>query len=94
MFGGARAPTLTGLSKEFLPASVHCSLIDMRVVGDECFLAYRIKRPRRRSSEAALRDAAVARVHHRSLGKQRSFARRNSRNMCIRNCKCMRLRWL
>src|SRR6266566_4329178 len=50
MFGGARAPTLTGLSKEFLPASVHCSLIDMRVVGDECFLAYRIKRSRRRSS--------------------------------------------
>jgi len=50
MFGGARAPTLTGLSNEFLPASVHCSLIDMRVVGDECFLAYRIKRSRRRSS--------------------------------------------
>jgi len=50
MFGGASAPTLTGLSNEFLPASVHCSLIDMRVVGDECFLAYRIKRSRRRSS--------------------------------------------
>ena len=43
IFGGANAPTLTGLSKEFLPASVHCSLIDMRVVGDECFLTYRIK---------------------------------------------------
>src|SRR6059036_2916759 len=50
MFGGAKAPTLTGLSKEFLPASVHCSLVDMRVVGDECFLTYRIKRSRRRSS--------------------------------------------
>ncbi len=49
MFGGANAPTLTGLSKEFLPASVHCSLIDMRVVGEECFLTYRIKHPRRRS---------------------------------------------
>ena len=49
MFGGANAPTLTGLSKEFLPASVHCSLIDMRVVGQECFLTYRIKHPRRRS---------------------------------------------
>ena len=47
MFGGANAPTLTGLSKEFLPASVHCSLIDMRVVGNECFLTYRIKHPRR-----------------------------------------------
>ena len=35
MFGGAKAPTLTGLSKEFLPASVHCRLIDMRVVGEE-----------------------------------------------------------
>ena len=49
MFGGAMAPTLTGLSKEFLPASVHCSLIDMRVVGEECFLTYRIEHPRRRS---------------------------------------------
>jgi riboflavin-specific deaminase-like protein len=48
MFGGANAPTLTGLSREFLPASVHCTLIDMRVVGEECFLTYRIKRHRRR----------------------------------------------
>ena len=43
LFGGAGAPTLTGLSKEFLPASVHCSLVDMRLMGDECFLTYRIK---------------------------------------------------
>ncbi len=43
LFGGADAPTLTGLSKEFLPASVHCLMTDMRVVGDECFLTYRIK---------------------------------------------------
>ena len=43
LFGGANAPTLTGLSKEFLPKSVQCSLLDMRVVGDECFLTYRIK---------------------------------------------------
>jgi riboflavin-specific deaminase-like protein len=49
MFGGARAPTLTGLSTEFLPASVHCSLIDMRTIGDECFLTYRIKHQRRRN---------------------------------------------
>jgi len=48
MFGGASAPTLTGLSKEFLPASLHCRLIDMRIVGQECFLSYRIKRQRRR----------------------------------------------
>jgi len=47
MFGGRKAPTLTGLSTEFLPASVHCSLTEMRTVGDECFLTYRIKhRPR------------------------------------------------
>jgi riboflavin-specific deaminase-like protein len=43
LFGGANAPTLTGVSKEFLPASVRCSLTDMRVVGDECFLTYQIK---------------------------------------------------
>ena len=43
MFGGAKAPTLTGLSTAFLPASVHCSLIAMRTLGDECFLTYRIK---------------------------------------------------
>jgi riboflavin-specific deaminase-like protein len=51
MFGGTNAPTLTGLSKEFLPASVHCSLIDMRVIGDECFLTYRIKHKRHRSAK-------------------------------------------
>jgi riboflavin-specific deaminase-like protein len=49
MFGGAKAPTLTGLSKEFLPASVHCSLINMRIIGDECFLTYRIKHRRNRN---------------------------------------------
>ena len=43
LFGGADAPTLTGLSKEFLPASLHCVMTDMRVVGDECFLTYQIK---------------------------------------------------
>jgi riboflavin-specific deaminase-like protein len=47
LFGGANAPTLTGLSKEFLPHSVRCSLTDMRVVGEECFLRYKIKRRRK-----------------------------------------------
>jgi riboflavin-specific deaminase-like protein len=47
MFGGAKAPTLTGLSKEFLPHSVRCLLIDMRKIGDECFLTYRIKHQRK-----------------------------------------------
>jgi riboflavin-specific deaminase-like protein len=50
IFGGGKAPTLTGLSKEFLPASVDCSLIEMRTVGDECFLTYRIKHQRRRGN--------------------------------------------
>jgi riboflavin-specific deaminase-like protein len=49
MFGGAKAPTLTGLSKEFLPHSVRCLLIDMRTIGDECFLTYRIKHQRTRN---------------------------------------------
>jgi len=49
MFGGTKAPTLTGVSKDFLPASVHSSLIGMRTIGDECFLTYRIKHQRRRN---------------------------------------------
>src|SRR5216110_1731724 len=48
MFGGAKAPTLTGLSKEFLPHSVHCSLTNMHTIWDECFLTYRIKHRRGR----------------------------------------------
>jgi 5-amino-6-(5-phosphoribosylamino)uracil reductase len=48
LFGGASAPTLTGLSKDFLPSSVHCPLEDMRVVGDECFLTYRVKHRRKK----------------------------------------------
>ena len=43
LFGGSEAPTLTGLSKDFLPSSVACVMKDMRVIGDECFLTYRIK---------------------------------------------------
>jgi len=43
LFGGREAPTLTGISPDFLPAAVRCSLMNMRVVGDECFLSYRIK---------------------------------------------------
>jgi len=46
LFGGANAPTLTGLNKEFLPRSVECSLTEMRTVGEECFLTYRIKHRR------------------------------------------------
>ena len=37
LFGGANAPTLTGLSKEFLPKSVHCSLKEMRISATNVF---------------------------------------------------------
>ena len=47
LFGGANAPTLTGLSKEFLPRAVRCSLTEVRTVGEECFLTYRIKHRRK-----------------------------------------------
>jgi riboflavin-specific deaminase-like protein len=47
LFGGASAPTLTGLSKEFLARSSRFSLTDMRVINEECFLTYRVKHPRR-----------------------------------------------
>ena len=46
IFGGKTAPTLTGRSLEFLPASVHCRLTSMEVKGDECFAFYRVRRPR------------------------------------------------
>ncbi len=47
IFGGKGAPTLTGRGTEFLPASVRCSLIEMRVVGEECFATYRLRYPAR-----------------------------------------------
>ena len=46
LFGGRDAPTLAGRSMNFLPASVRCSLTDMRTVGEECFLTYKVKRAR------------------------------------------------
>jgi riboflavin-specific deaminase-like protein len=46
LFGGVNAPTLTGLSTEFLPHSVRCSLTEMRTIGEECFLTYRIRHRR------------------------------------------------
>ena len=66
LFGGAGAPTLTGLSKEFLPASVRCVMKDMRVIGDECFLTYRIKPSANRRSFS---DAVAGRVPRRNSGK-------------------------
>jgi len=45
LFGGKTAPTLTGRGSDFLPASVRCSLVEMRTVDEECFLTYRLKYP-------------------------------------------------
>jgi 5-amino-6-(5-phosphoribosylamino)uracil reductase len=42
IFGGKGAPTLTGRGTAFLPAGVRCSLVQMRTVGEECFLEYRL----------------------------------------------------
>lgn len=42
LFGGEKAPTLTGLPGTFLPASAPLTLKKMEVIGDECFLRYRV----------------------------------------------------
>jgi riboflavin-specific deaminase-like protein len=42
IFGGAKALTLTGLAGTFLPRSVALELRDMEVIGDECYLRYRV----------------------------------------------------
>ena len=47
-----------------------------------------------RRNWTALYGAVAAQVHLHSLCKRSTFARRNSRNTCIRNCKCMLLRSL
>lgn len=44
IFGGLKAPTLTGIAGEFLPKSVALELRDLRVVEGECFLRYRVVR--------------------------------------------------
>jgi riboflavin-specific deaminase-like protein len=40
IFGGAQAPTLTGVPSQFLPATIRCRLRQMQVQGNECFLTY------------------------------------------------------
>jgi riboflavin-specific deaminase-like protein len=42
IFGGQKAPTLTSLPGPFLPTSVPLALRKMEVIGDECFLRYRV----------------------------------------------------
>jgi riboflavin-specific deaminase-like protein len=47
LFGGKDAPTLTGTSIDFFPRSIRCWLKEMKVVGNECFLTYRVRNVRR-----------------------------------------------
>jgi riboflavin-specific deaminase-like protein len=42
IFGGHAAPTLTGISEQFLPSSTGLRLRSMEVIDGECFLRYRI----------------------------------------------------
>ena len=44
IFGGTNAPTLTGIAAKFFPRSIPLVLQTMEVVGDECFLRYRVPR--------------------------------------------------
>ncbi len=44
IFGGEKAPTLTGLPGAFLPASIPLALRKMELIGHECFLRYRVGR--------------------------------------------------
>jgi riboflavin-specific deaminase-like protein len=44
IFGGVKAPTLTGVAGDFLPRSIPLRLAESEVIGGECFLRYRVKR--------------------------------------------------
>lgn len=42
IFGGVKAPTLTGIAGDFLPQSVNARLRSLEVIDGECFLRFRI----------------------------------------------------
>lgn len=44
LFGGLKAPTLTGLPGPFLARSTRCRLVQREVIDGECFLRYRVLR--------------------------------------------------
>jgi 5-amino-6-(5-phosphoribosylamino)uracil reductase len=44
IFGGLRAPTLTGVADSFLPKSTQLQLEDFEVLGEECYLRYCVQR--------------------------------------------------
>lgn len=43
LFGGKNAPTLIGTRTDFFPSTIRCSLKEMKVIAEECFLTYRIR---------------------------------------------------
>jgi riboflavin-specific deaminase-like protein len=55
LFGGKNAPTLIGTGIDFLQRSVRCSLREMKIVGHECFLTYRIRHASSRRIRGPLR---------------------------------------
>jgi riboflavin biosynthesis pyrimidine reductase len=48
LFGGAAAPTLTGLPGDFLPKPLEFRLAKMEALGDECLLHFKRKNIRRK----------------------------------------------
>lgn len=46
VFGGRKAPTLTGVAGEYLPKSVELRLVDFEPTENECFTRWRVIRPR------------------------------------------------
>ena len=44
IFGGAKAPTLTGIAGDYLPRSTQLRLVEMLPAGDECFTRWRVVR--------------------------------------------------
>jgi dihydrofolate reductase len=49
LFGGAAAPTLTGLPGDFLPKPLEFRLAKMEPLGEECLLHFKRKRPMAKS---------------------------------------------
>ena len=42
IFGGSKAPTLTGLPGDFFLAAIPCKLLKTETIGGECYLRYRV----------------------------------------------------
>jgi riboflavin-specific deaminase-like protein len=64
IFGGRKAPTLTGVLPCPLPRSLAARLVSMEVMGGECFLEYRLLAPagnvRRKNAKKPLHESADA----------------------------------